>query len=132
MQERADRVELITKHGFSDLVQASTFSTTNIRPETCASKILNGASSATQDSYGDISRMGFAEKVTTTVRAGVAIAARNASGTLSAFLKNQKNDAILFGGVAIIAGADFVPGVDVAGDVTFCIVRRGDVRVGWT
>ena len=77
---------------------------------------------ATQDSFGDISRIGSAEKVMTTVRAGVVIAARDASGALGAFLKNQKNDTILFGGVVIIAGAQFVLGVDVAVDVTICIV----------
>ena len=41
---------------------------------------------------------------------------------LAHFKKNQKNDEILFGGVAIIARAHFVPGVDVAVDVTLCIV----------
>ena len=58
----------------------------------------------------------------TTVRAGVVIAARDASGALGAFLNNQKNDTILFGGAVIIAGAQFVLGVDVAVDVTICIV----------
>ena len=84
--------------------------------------MLNGASSATQPSYRDTSRMSISEKITTTISFGVTSVAKGAGGALGQFLKNPTNDAIFFGIAAIITGVQFVPRINDAVDITFCIV----------
>jgi hypothetical protein len=63
-----------------------------------------------------VADMSLADKVSTTVHAGIASAARDAAGALKTALSDPKTDAVLAGGAAAVVGAQFVPGLDVAVD----------------
>lgn len=67
--------------------------------------------------------MSIAEKITTTISFGVTIAAKGAAGALGKCLKNATHNAILFGKASIITRVQFMSGIDVAVDMTFCIVN---------
>jgi len=74
-------------------------------------------------SAGDsIAGMSVADKVATTARAGIAIAAKDAGGAVGTFLKDPKNDAMLLGGTAALAGVQAIPGLDAGVDATLGVV----------
>ncbi len=89
---------------------------------TFGASMLLTSSSARPSASGDVASMSLAEKVKTTAAAGVARAAKDAGGALGTFLKDPKNDALLIGGTAVVAGAQVVPGVNVAVDATLGVV----------
>ncbi len=65
-----------------------------------------------------VDQMSVADKVGSTARRGIAIAANDTGGAVGAYLKDPKNVALVLGGTAAVAGAQAIPGVDVAVDTT--------------
>lgn len=65
-----------------------------------------------------VADMSLLEKVSTTARAGMGIAAKDVGGAVKTALSDPKTQAMVVGGTAIVAGAQFVPGLDVAVDGT--------------
>ena len=65
-----------------------------------------------------VAGMTLSEKVATTVKSGIATAAKDTGSEVGTFLKDPKNQAMLAGGTAAFVGAQFVPGLDVAVDGT--------------
>jgi len=60
-------------------------------------------------------------RIGATVRRGLAIAARDGSEAVRSFLADPKNDALVLGGAAIVAGAQLVPVVNVGTDAALGI-----------
>ncbi len=77
---------------------------------------------STTASSNDVAGMNLAQKVETTAKSGIAAAASDAGGAAGKFLRDPKNDALLVGGTAAVAGAQLIPGVDVAVDVGLGVV----------
>jgi len=119
---RPDRVELSGTGGAPKSAHANNAVSATDQSRTYGLNALTASSSAMPLTSGDITRMSLAEKVTTTARVAIVSAAKDARGAVGGFLKNPKNDAMLAGGAAVIAGAQLVPGVDVAIDVTLGVV----------
>jgi len=119
---RPDRVELSVTGGAPKSAHANSAVSATDKSRIYGLKTLTASSGAKPITSGDIIRMSLAEKITTSASAGIASAAKDAGGAVGAFLKNPKNDAMLVGGAAMIAGAQLVPGVDVAIDVILGVV----------
>jgi hypothetical protein len=81
-------------------------------------KINGGSGAATHARAASVADMSLTDKISTTVRAGIAGAAKDASGSLKTALSDPKTDAVLAGGAGAVVAAQFVPGLDVAVDAT--------------
>jgi hypothetical protein len=75
-----------------------------------------------------VADMTLAEKVSTTAHAGMASAAKETGGALKTALSDPKTQVAFVGTAAVVAGAQFVPGLDVAVDASLGTVGVGKLK----